>query len=121
MLSLAIGALQLMLDRGQLKDWFGSTEIWIEATIAALGLLPVDRPHVTATDRSFLNRDLLKSPQFRHRHAADVPDRRILSGTLALMPTMLQHLMHYPVMTTGLVTAPRGIGTMIGDVPGRRG
>jgi MFS transporter, DHA2 family, multidrug resistance protein len=37
----------------------------------------------------------------------------ILSGTLALLPTMLQSLMNYPVMTTGLVTAPRGIGTMI--------
>src|SRR5207245_7807677 len=33
-LSLAIGALQMFLDRGELKDWFGSTEIWIEATIA---------------------------------------------------------------------------------------
>src|SRR5215472_7818493 len=37
-LSIAVGALQLMLDRGQLKDWFHSTEIWIEATIAALSL-----------------------------------------------------------------------------------
>jgi MFS transporter, DHA2 family, multidrug resistance protein len=37
----------------------------------------------------------------------------ILSGTLALLPTMLQSLMNYPVLTTGLVTAPRGIGTMI--------
>ena len=36
MLSIAVGSLQLMLDRGQLKDWFHSTEIWIEATIAAL-------------------------------------------------------------------------------------
>jgi MFS transporter, DHA2 family, multidrug resistance protein len=37
----------------------------------------------------------------------------ILNGTLALVPTMLQELMNYPVLTTGLVTAPRGIGTMI--------
>src|SRR5206468_3414542 len=36
MLTLAVGSLQLMLDRGQLKDWFHSTEIWIEATVAAL-------------------------------------------------------------------------------------
>jgi DHA2 family multidrug resistance protein len=34
MLSLGVGSLQLMLDRGQLKDWFHSTEIWIEATVA---------------------------------------------------------------------------------------
>jgi DHA2 family multidrug resistance protein len=32
-LSLGIGALQLMLDRGELKDWFHSSEIWLEATV----------------------------------------------------------------------------------------
>jgi DHA2 family multidrug resistance protein len=37
----------------------------------------------------------------------------ILSGTLALLPTMLQHLMNYPVLTTGLITSPRGLGTMV--------
>src|SRR6476620_3321901 len=37
-LSLAIGALQMMMDRGELKDWFGSSEIWVEAIIAALAL-----------------------------------------------------------------------------------
>src|SRR5271163_1948267 len=36
----------------------------------------------------------------------------ILSGTLALVPTMLQSLMDYPVFMTGLVTSPRGVGTM---------
>src|SRR5207247_8271899 len=37
----------------------------------------------------------------------------IMTGTLALLPTMLQQLMNYPVLTTGLVTAPRGFGVMI--------
>jgi DHA2 family multidrug resistance protein len=36
----------------------------------------------------------------------------IMTGTLALLPTMLQNLMNYPALTTGLVTAPRGIGSM---------
>jgi len=36
-----------------------------------------------------------------------------MNGTLALLPTMLQDLMNYPVLTTGLVTAPRGIGSKI--------
>jgi len=36
----------------------------------------------------------------------------IMTGALALLSTMLQNLMNYPAMTTGLVTAPRGIGTM---------
>lgn len=37
----------------------------------------------------------------------------IMFATLALQPTMLQQLMNYPVATAGLVTAPRGIGTMV--------
>src|SRR5438552_8506982 len=59
-LSLAIGSLQMLLDRGELKDWFGSTEIWIEATIAALGIYLFVVHTWTATLRAFLNRDVLK-------------------------------------------------------------
>jgi DHA2 family multidrug resistance protein len=37
----------------------------------------------------------------------------VLYGTMALLPTLLQSLMDYPVVYTGMVTAPRGIGTML--------
>jgi MFS transporter, DHA2 family, multidrug resistance protein len=111
-LSIAVGALQLLLDRGQLKDWYGSTEIWVETAIAALaGYLFVVHT-VTAGERSFLNRDLLKNPNFAVGTILMFFIGGILSGTLALVPTMLQSLMGYPVFTTGLVTSPRGIGTM---------
>jgi DHA2 family multidrug resistance protein len=112
-LSLAIGALQMMLDRGELKDWFGSTEIWVEAALAALGLYLFVVHTWTATLRSFLNRDLLKDANCVTgtllMFLVGIP----LYGTMTLLPTMLQQLMNYPVVTTGLVTAPRGIGTML--------
>jgi MFS transporter, DHA2 family, multidrug resistance protein len=112
-LSLAIGALQMLLDRGQLKDWFGSTEIWIEALIAALALYLFVVHTATATERSFLNRDLLKDANCTVgtliMFLIGVP----LYGTMTLLPTMLQDLLNYPVVTTGLVTAPRGLGTMV--------
>jgi MFS transporter, DHA2 family, multidrug resistance protein len=63
-LNLGIGALQLMLDRGELKDWFHSSEIWIEATVAGLGFYLFTVHTVTTDERSFLNRDLLKSANF---------------------------------------------------------
>jgi MFS transporter, DHA2 family, multidrug resistance protein len=111
-LSIAIGALQMMLDRGELKDWFGSTEIWFEGAIAALcGYLFIVHT-ATAGERSFLNRDLLKNPNFAVGTVLMFLVGGILSGTLALVPTMLQSLMDYPVFTTGLVTSPRGVGTM---------
>jgi MFS transporter, DHA2 family, multidrug resistance protein len=111
-LSIAIGALQMLLDRGELKDWFGSVEIWFETTIAGLALYLFVVHTVTASDRSFLNRDLLKDGNCivgtLLMFLIGIP----LYGTMTLLPLMLQNLMNYPVVTTGLVTAPRGIGTM---------
>jgi MFS transporter, DHA2 family, multidrug resistance protein len=113
MLSLAIGALQMLLDRGELKDWFGSTEIWIEATIAGLCFYLFIVHTITAIERSFLNRDLLKDGNFVVGTVLMFFIGIILNGTSALVPTMLQDLMNYPVLTTGLVWVPRGVGTMI--------
>src|SRR5580704_16425659 len=111
-LSLAIGALQMLLDRRELKDWFGSTEIWIEATIAGLAFYLFVVHTATATDRSFLNRELLKDANCVVGTILMFLVAIPLFGTMVLLPTMLQDLLNYPVLTTGLVTAPRGIGTM---------
>ncbi|HEV2302040.1 MAG TPA: DHA2 family efflux MFS transporter permease subunit [Stellaceae bacterium] len=112
-LSFAIGALQMLLDRGELKDWFGSTEIWAEATISLVAFYLFVVHTVTAADRSFLNRDMLKDLNLVVGVVLIFFVGIILNGTLALIPTMLQQLMNYPVVTTGLVTMPRGLGTMI--------
>ena len=111
-LSLAIGALQMFLDRGELKDWFGSTEIWVEATIAGLAFYLFVVHTVTATDRSFLNRDLLKDANCAVGTILMFLVAIPLFGTMVLLPTMLQDLLNYPVLTTGFVLVPRGLGTM---------
>jgi DHA2 family multidrug resistance protein len=104
--------LQLLLDRGELKDWFNSSEIWIEATIAGLGLYLFSVHTVTTDGPSFLNRDLLKSTNFTAGTVLMFAGGLIMTGTLALLSTMLQNLMAYPAMTTGFVTMPRGLGAM---------
>jgi DHA2 family multidrug resistance protein len=113
MLSIAVGALQLMLDRGQILDWFHSVEICTEATIAALCLYLLVVHTMTTGDRSFLNRELLKSPNFVAGSLLMFGVGMILSGTLALMPSMMQVLMNYPVFDAGWMMAPRGFGTML--------
>jgi DHA2 family multidrug resistance protein len=112
-LSIAIGALQMLLDRGEVKDWFGSTEIWIEAGIAGVAFYLFTVHTATATDRSFLNRDLLRNFNFAIATVLMALVGIVLSGVSALLPTMLQDLMNYPVVTAGLVMVPRGIGTMV--------
>jgi MFS transporter, DHA2 family, multidrug resistance protein len=115
-LSLGIGAMQMLLDRGELKDWFGSTEIWVEAIVGALCLYLFIVHTATAGERSFLNRALLKDSNCIAgtflMFLIGIP----LYGTMTLLPTMMQSLMNYPVVTAGLVTAPRGVGTMLGMI-----
>jgi DHA2 family multidrug resistance protein len=112
-LSLAIGALQLMLDRGELKDWFHSREIWVEATVAVLSFYLFAVHTATASDRSFINRELLKNLNFLAGTVLMFSIGAIMTGTLALLPTMLQQQMNYPVFTTGIVVSPRAFGSMI--------
>ncbi|HJU15996.1 MAG TPA: DHA2 family efflux MFS transporter permease subunit [Stellaceae bacterium] len=112
-LSLGVGALQMMLDRGELKDWFSSTEIWIEAALSAIGFYLLAVHTATATDRSFLNRELLRNRTFVSGTFLMFFIGVILTGTSALLPTMMQALMNYPVFTTGMAMTPRGFGTMV--------
>jgi MFS transporter, DHA2 family, multidrug resistance protein len=112
-LSFAIGALQMLLDRGELKDWFGSGEIWLEATVAGLALYLFVVHTATAGERSFLNREMLRDANLVIGTILMFLIGMPLYGTMTLLPTMLQQLMNYPVGTTGLVTAPRGVGTLV--------
>lgn len=109
-LSLGIGALQLMLDRGESKDWFNSSEIWIEATIAGLGFYLFTVHTATVAGRSFLDRELLTSVNFVVGTALMFAGGLIMTSTLALLSTMLENLMNYPATMTGLTTMPRAVG-----------
>jgi MFS transporter, DHA2 family, multidrug resistance protein len=111
-LSLAIGAFQLFLDRGQDKAWFESSEIWIEATIAALAMF-LFVVHTATAKRPFLPRELLHDRNFVTATVFGFFVGVLLFATLALLPPMLETLMGYPVVTTGLVTAPRGVGSLL--------
>jgi MFS transporter, DHA2 family, multidrug resistance protein len=112
-LSVAVGCVQLLLDRGELKDWFGSREIWIETAVAGVAFYLFVIHTATVGERpSFLNRTLLRNPNFFAASVLMFFIGFIMNAIMALLPTMLQNLMNYPVLTTGLVTAPRGIGTL---------
>ena len=115
-LSIAIGLLQLFLDRGEQLDWFGSGEIRLYAAgaVAAFAFFAV---HTwTVVGPSFFDRALLRDRNFVTGLLFAFIVGVILYGTMALLPTMLQGVLGYPVLTTGEVTAPRGVGTMLAMV-----
>lgn len=115
MLSLGMGGLQMMLDRGELKDWFNSLEIQIEAALAALGFYSFAVHSATAA-HPFLHPQILKDRNLVSGLIVGFVVGIVLLASAALLPPLLQGLMDYPVMTTGMVMAPRGIGTMIAMV-----
>jgi DHA2 family multidrug resistance protein len=113
-LSLGLGALQLLLDRGQQNDWFSSTETWIEAVVAVIAATYfVAHTVMTPAKESFLDYRLLKNQNYVTGLLFIFIVGLVLYATRALTPTMLENLLGYPVATTGLVTAPAGIGTML--------
>jgi DHA2 family multidrug resistance protein len=111
-LALAIGCLQLMLDRGQTEDWFDSAEIifWAGCTIVFAYICVV---HTMTAKRPFIDRALFADRNFLVGSIFGFFLGVILFSVLALLPPMLEGLMGYPVVLTGLVTAPRGVGSMI--------
>jgi MFS transporter, DHA2 family, multidrug resistance protein len=111
-LSVAIASFQIMLDRGQLKDWFSSTEIWIEAIVAAVAFYWFVIHMLTTTEQRFVSPALFKDRNFLTGNVIIFVVGAVLYATLALLPPLLQDLLNYPVVTTGLVTAPRGAGTL---------
>jgi DHA2 family multidrug resistance protein len=112
-LALALGmvCLQLMLDRGERLDWFTSTEIVILAALAGLGFYWFAINTATSR-RPFIDAAVLRDKNFVLGLLIKALFGAVLIGMLALIPPFLQNLAGYPVITTGLVMAPRGIATM---------
>jgi MFS transporter, DHA2 family, multidrug resistance protein len=110
-LSLAIGSLQVLLDRGEELDWFGSREIIIEAIIAASALY-MFLVHTFTAETPFVRPSLFRDRNFTAGTLFVMVVGLTYYASLALQPPYLQNLMNYPIVSAGLVQGPRGIGTM---------
>ena len=110
-LSLAIAAMQVLVDRGEELDWFSSGEIVAEAIIAASAFY-LFLVHTFTAREPFVRPSLFRDRNF----TAGVLFISIVGLTyyasLALQPPYLQNLMNYPIVSAGLVLGPRGVGTM---------
>ena len=113
-LSLGVGALQMLLDRGQQNDWFSSAETWTEAvTMVVAFTYFIAHIVLTPPDKAFLDYRLLKNGNYLSGLLFIFIVGAVLFGSRALAPTMLETLLAYPAALTGLVTAPSSLGTML--------
>ncbi len=110
-LALGIGALQMMLDRGQEEDWFSSGEIVIEALLALTGLY-LFAVHMATAEKPFIPRVIFTDRNFASAMAMMFCTGTILVSSSALLSGYLQNLSGYDVAEAGKAMAPRGLGTM---------
>jgi len=118
-LSTGIGALQMMLDRGNNQDWFTSREIIIEAVLAGLGIY-LFLVHMAWAPRPLIRPVLFRDMNFSIGLVLMFAIGTLLVSSIALMAPWLQTLGSYPVSAAGLLMAPRGAGTMIAILLGGR-
>jgi DHA2 family multidrug resistance protein len=123
MLALGVGALQLLLDRGADNGWFEATETWIELGLVITGVW-VFVVHCLTAEQPFIDLKIFKDLNFTMGSLFMLIVGVTLFSGLALLPPLLQNLMGYPVILTGLVMAPRGVATMasmivVGRLSGR--
>lgn len=114
-LSIGIGALQLMLDQGQRLDWFDSPLIIVLGAMALVAFY-VFGVHVMTTRNAYLNPNVFRNREFVIGLLFGFLLNFMVFGYAGLIPPILQDHMGYPVLTTGFVMMPRGIGTMVSSL-----
>ena len=112
LLAVGIGALQVLLDRGQEDDWFASHFMVALAVVAGVGLVAFILREMYARD------PVVHLRVFKERtYAAGVFLMTVLGfvlyGSLLLLPIFLQTLLGYPALDAGLAMAPRGLGSFL--------
>ena len=110
-LGVGLGALQLMLDRGGIKDWFCSPEIVLEAMVAGLGLY-MFVAHMLTAKKPFIPVEIFKDREFIGGMVLMFVMGVVLLASSALISPYLQNLSGRSVTETGSLMVPRGFGVM---------
>ena len=112
LLGIALGALQMFLDRGEQNDWFSSWETIIECGLAiAAGWMFI--VHMVTSKHPLFERSMFADRNFATGVVFMAVTGVLLLAGLALLPPLLQNLYGYSVLQSGFLTAPRGVGTLI--------
>ena len=110
-LSVALGSIQLLLDRGTTKGWFSSPEIVIEAVVGGTALY-LFLVHMFTAEKPFIPREIFKDRNFLSSVVLMFSMGLVLLASSALLSPYLQNLAGDSVTQTGFLMVPRGLGTM---------
>jgi DHA2 family multidrug resistance protein len=112
LLTLGIGSLQLVLDKGQQDDWFSSSFIVAFSMVALVSLalfVYAELKH----DHPIVNLRLFRKTSFSTGNFIMFMVGFCLYGSVVMLPLFLQTLMGYNATTAGMVMAPGGLATLL--------
>jgi len=110
MLAVGIGALQIVLDKGQEEDWFSSHMITILAIVSAVTIVALI-VHELRTDEPVVDLRVFKARTYAVGVFLMTIVGFVLYGSMVLLPIMLQTVLGYPPLQAGIAMAPRGVGS----------
>jgi len=110
MLVVGIGALQVVLDKGQQEDWFSSSFITTLAIVSGVTLVALIF-HELTTDDPIIDLRVFKARSYAVGVFLMTVVGFVLYGSMVLLPIMLQTVLGYPPLQAGIAMAPRGIGS----------
>ena len=113
LLAVGIGALQLLLDKGQEEDWFSSHFMTTLAVMAVTALV-VFLLHEWYAEEPVVDLRVFKIRTYSTGVFLMTTLGFVLYGSLVLLPILLQTLLGYPSLQAGIAMAPRGMGSFIG-------
>ncbi len=113
MLGTGIAGLQYTLDRGTSQDWFSAVDIRIATALGVAGLVAFGWHSLRLGPRAVFDLRIFRDRNFAIACAAMAALGLGLFGGLVLQPILLEGLLGYPIVTTGLVMAPRGVATAV--------
>src|SRR5271165_2746302 len=104
--------LQVVLDKGQTKDWFGSTQIRVWTALCVFGLVAMVIRELMAR-HPIVDLRALKDRTFSAGVFLMTMLGFVLYASLVLLPIFLQTLLGYPALQAGLALSPRGLGSLV--------
>jgi DHA2 family multidrug resistance protein len=116
LVALGLGALQIVLDKGQEDDWLDSRFIQIFAALAVVGLVGMLLWELFGTKDPIVDIPLLKSRTLLSSMGLMFALGFIINATTVLIPQFLQDMMGYNATKAGLVLLPGGVALMLGFV-----
>jgi MFS transporter, DHA2 family, multidrug resistance protein len=111
-LAIAIGSLQLMLDRGEQLGWFDSNEIVLEGLISVVAFY-FFVVHSLTTKHPFIAIGIFRDRNFTIGLMFMFITGVLLLATAALMAPFMENVMGYPIIDAGWLLGSRGIGMVI--------